>query len=56
MKKTNKVQWAIFFDGTNTTVTKNIAECDSLKGVLVPISAEVAAEALALILEKKGDN
>lgn len=52
MKKTSERKWIIFFDGKDTIVTDKGEFYEGMNGVIVPISADVAADALMLILSK----
>lgn len=49
-KKQNKTKWYLFLDGKTATIHDSIAEIDLLKGVVIEITADVAAS--VLLLEK----
>ena len=49
--KTPKTQWYIFTDGKAMSVTTTPTEYSSLKGVLIPITADEAAIVLSLMIE-----
>lgn len=50
--KNTKV-WALYFDGKTATITNNPEQYKDFNGVIIPISADTAATALALMLEQK---
>ena len=52
MRKTSEKNWAFYFDGETATITDKSDFYKGMKGVVIPISADVAAEALMLILSK----
>ena len=45
--------WALYFDGKSTTITNNPEQYKDFKGVIIPINADTAATALALVLEQR---
>lgn len=47
-KRKNKTQWYVVFDGKNMQITNNIAEAKTLNVVIVEITADEAAQMLAL--------
>ena len=49
----NAKVWALYFDGKSATITNNPEQYKDFKGVIIPISADTAATALALMLEQK---
>ena len=55
MKKTNQneAQWYLYTDGTRVQVVKDTTEVDVLKGVVIEITANEAANILALALANK---
>ena len=52
MKKTSERNWAFYFDGETATITDKSDFYKGMKGVIIPISADVAAEALMLVLSR----
>ena len=53
-KDTKNVKaWALYFDGKSTTITNNPEQYEGFKGVVIPISSDTAATALALVLEQR---
>lgn len=53
---TKKKKWVLFFDGTNTLITDtNSTEVKTLEGVVISITADEAARALQLVLNKKAN-
>jgi hypothetical protein len=57
MKRTKKDEekWYLFVDGKSTKVTNSRIEIDTLKGVVIEITANEAASILALTLKLKED-
>jgi hypothetical protein len=56
MKRTPKNKWYLFVDGKSTKVTNSRTEIDLLNGVVIEISANEAAEILALTLANKAES
>jgi hypothetical protein len=55
MKRTPKNQWYLFVDGKSTKVANSRTEMDTLKGVVIEITADEAAQILALTLANKAE-
>jgi hypothetical protein len=53
MKRTPKNKWYLFVDGKSTKVTNSRTDIDILNGVVIEITANEAAEILALTLATK---
>lgn len=53
MKPTPKNKWYLFVDGKSTKVANSRTELDTLKGVVIEITADEAAQILALTLAHK---
>ena len=53
MKRTPKNKWYLFVDGKSTKVTNTLDEISQLKGVIIEITADEAAQILALTLATK---
>jgi hypothetical protein len=53
MKRTPKTKWYLFVDGKSTKVTNSRTDIDILNGVVIEITANEAAEILALTLATK---
>ena len=53
MKRNSKSKWYLFVDGKSTKVTNSRTELDILKGVVIEITADEAANILALTLATK---
>lgn len=47
-KKNIKRGWYLVYDGVNTTITNDIAEAQTLKTVIIEITADEAAQILLL--------
>ena len=45
-------KWVLYFDGKNTVITDKPELYEDLKGLIIPITADEAASALLLMLEK----
>jgi hypothetical protein len=53
MKRTPNNKWYLFVDGKSTKVTNSRTEIDTLNGVVIEITADEAAQILALTLARK---
>lgn len=53
MKRKSNNKWYLFVDGKSTKVTNTRTEIDTLKGVVIEITADEAAQILALTLATK---
>ena len=56
MKRTPKNKWYLFADGQSTKVTNSRTEIDTLNGVVIEITADEAAQILALTLARKNES
>ena len=56
MKRNSKSKWYLFVDGKSTKVTNSRTELDILKGVVIEITADEAAQILALTLAMKTES
>lgn len=56
MKRTPKNKWYLFVDGKSVKVTNSRTEIDTLKGVVIEITADEAAQVLALTLARKAES
>jgi hypothetical protein len=56
MKRTPKNKWYLFVDGKSTKVTNTRTELDTLNGVVIEITADEAAQILALTLTTKKES
>lgn len=56
MKRTPKNKWYLFVDGQSTKVTNSRTEIDTLNGVVIEITADEAAQILALTLARKNES
>ena len=54
-KKNKEVKWYLVFDGKNHQITNDLAEYETLKGVVIEITACQAA-AYLLMRQTCGDN
>ena len=55
MKPTPKNKWYLFVDGKSAQVANSRTELDTLKGVVIEITADEAAQILALTLASKAE-
>lgn len=55
MKPTPKNKWYLFVDGKSAQVANSRTELDTLKGVVIGITANEAAQILALTLASKAE-
>ena len=55
MKRTPKNKWYLCVDGQSTKVTNSRTDIDTLKGVVIEITADEAASILALTLAYKAE-
>ena len=55
MKRTPQNKWYLFVDGKSTKVANSRTEMDTLKGVVIEITADEAAQILALTLANKAE-
>ena len=53
MKRNSKDKWYLFVDGESTKVVNSRTEINTLKGVIIEITANEAAQILALTIAKK---
>ncbi len=56
MKRNSKSKWYLFVDGKSTKVTNSRTELDILQGVVIEITADEAAQILALTLAMKTES
>ena len=56
MKRTKATKWYLYTDGKNTFVTNSFDEVKTLKGVVIDITADQAAQILALSLARKSES
>jgi hypothetical protein len=56
MKRTPKNKWYLFVDGKSTKVTNTRTEIATLNGVVIEITADEAAQILALTLTTKKES
>jgi hypothetical protein len=55
MKRTPMNKWYLFVDGQSAKVTNSRTEIDTLNGVVIEITADEAAQILALTITKQAE-
>lgn len=56
MKRTKATKWYLYTDGKTTSVTNSFNEVSALKGVVIEITPDQAAQILALSLARKNES
>jgi hypothetical protein len=56
MKRTKTTKWYLYTDGKTTSVTNSFNEANALKGVIIEITPDQAAQILALTLARKTES
>ena len=56
MKRTKATKWYLYTDGKTTSVTNSFNEVSALKGVVIEITPDQAAQILALTLARKNES
>lgn len=56
MKRTKTTKWYLYTDGKTMTVSNSFNELNALKGVIIEITPDQAAQILALTLASKTES
>ena len=56
MKRTKETKWYLFTDGKTTSVSSSFNEVNALKGVVIEITADQAAQILSFALARKTES